>query len=1721
MPGSSRTSVGSTTIHPHCSASGTAASDPTPSSLAVPESATSSARHFVLANRLGLFDRVPRFFVPPPLPSLAGSSPPAHSLALLPVRASVFGTLPQFYAFLHARITSIMSRPDAAASPLLNDRAASAETYDGFRAGLGAGVEAYEATIEDATPEGVAALRAHLERVEVGRDAVPQSWDAQQSAPESSPLSYRLSSAHHTYSSLRRVSAKLCNSANPQHRSLAASLQELPTIHSDAVRLANEPIFEPVAGERKVPWLEVHPLVTPGGNMKGPSSFNLSFTRREVAEGFISPATPLVSSAAFNHAFRQAVNVKAEYVEFLRRTEKINAALARIVVTLCEAVLPADVREALLIRHHLLGTMLDGPGNFYTQHRQLNSTPYPPSRNVDDPPANAAASTSRNSPLFRRPSSSPEPAGCSISSVGFRHAARAAVAEPRDIVLDLGARFGTLHADGKDDEASWSVLVPLGVLPPGSHGGTFHDPRTGSYMEWDVSDPGFYLFRGVDPHVGTPATLPSTYAPHPQGWTYSRSIVVNYPSRAAASPDEPLALDVEQALSSRQLFHGLTGGMRFLGDLTGQAAAGGADVVHEMLVLSRARHSLSQDLFRRFRLDHYGSSTNAQDLATDDAATVAVQDEVDRILTEMAGLGRSWEAVVKYEAAMLRLAPTSPIIARLVARGNPLGHVVGEQSSLCGADTATRRRAIAKADELFHLAAASVVKVRNSVKAASTANGAAFLRSRGWRRRVVSTTPPDAIKLLHALDKIETWDDEAALARLCYVEPDKFRAKFEWFRDPAINPAPPVPPLAGHDSLFPLALLARRTTNAEEWTRYVDSHRSLAASDRVRDPLLATFSLPPPDLSDRLAINSTAHARFITPLAPPAASDTPIASTSAITLEDGIAFHRGPSTLAQTVAVAAEQRRHMLRSTAPPPVSHKRVRPRELQGDGTRTLSKRPRRSRALTDIISARLEGEMNAWHQQFPARPPSFAPPSLKQAHVRLAPSDELDPAPVSLAHFAELMPLPLGVLQTLVNQAFTHILYARDSNHQALPASLHAHALAALELDGIARVGTLLRGELGDALRAAARELQRADSGGEAGAAIRAHLTCVGGIQMEDGGRISVFASLADGSADCFALQQPTSAITLSDVDAFEPAALEVLLQLFLLSFFCPSSRKRPYPWVINEPISSGITNPAGLTTCAAAGAAAVASAVSQTFLASLFRAHFRSSTVFLLPGVRGILQQPQILLDPLNGHKRSSHIPHAHYPRWEEAVGDALSALEAAGALESRGAPHAKGKKTFERRVYELGAKPAGEQAAIATMMHQFLNLVLVVAADDVLGLPLAPHRQAVKKQMALEPQLEKARRLKANDTKGENVASVYKLLRENPYKLHPVRERHPHRRHAPPFITSLGTPVARRAHFEHDVRVRLGLIGAVESVYTAFPPGGLGSVNLDSWLDSPTVRSAFTTHHLTLGQNLWGRINCYGSPARALKWDDARATLDKTMEAAWRKFDVASPPSFTAAVQIFAELRLPGCASKQGTSLSQVLLAGDLCKDGFIGTPSIADMARAVSTVAKGAIVGLAQLGFLRLSPSTTAEERRLAIERAFLRFYALLNDSVPEDIKLALRQLDLDLSCPFFVENLLCKLTRSDWGERKWVSGNLGWMDINSPTSPWRVIVDELAAAQPVHLPAVANPTRARPRPGQGKGKRKRRPARRPSPSDDNSEDDEVNRNEEEDEEDEDDEEDE
>lgn len=141
----------------------------------------------------------------------------------------------------------------------------------------------------------------------------------------------------------------------------------------------------------------------------------------------------------------------------------------------------------------------------------------------------------------------------------------------------------------------------------------------------------------------------------------------------------------------------------------------------------------------------------------------------------------------------------------------------------------------------------------------------------------------------------------------------------------------------------------------------------------------------------------------------------------------------------------------------------------------------------------------------------------------------------------------------------------------------------------------------------------------------------------------------------------------------------------------------------------------------------------------------------------------------------------------------------------------------------------------------------------------------------------------------------------------------------------PSFMDRGQSASLAEQIEHTVQVRLGLIGADEQVYRAFPPLGIGADRLASWLQLPTIQPFYRARNEDGGGG-WGRIDAYGQPCRQLGWDECQLRLPKDKLASFtRALGSAGEKSFAEGVQAIRQAELPGCVTA-GT-LSTLLLAG--------------------------------------------------------------------------------------------------------------------------------------------------------------------------------------------------
>lgn len=368
-----------------------AATEPGPE----PTENPANTRIVSLADSYHLFEAIP-CLLPPHAPPLTSSvPPPAHDLPLLPVRPDRMGTLEAFRSLALDWCDTSDGQAHRKGSALARARHAGLATHESFVGGLGRGVEEHVVIVEDDSEQGRHELQQRMERTVFGADATPSEWDpdagcvlcmslplplaadpcrfsqilksvaphlpflhrikpghAVLSAPASKPIQYRLAAAYLTPSANRARSAKLRSSPdNVDPRTLAAvhALDSIEGHHRAAIKLANDPLFRRSDGTLLC-WLALQPLLSPGGNGKGNSSFSISFTRRDLAEGVIAPAASLASAADFERVFAGCTDVGDQFARYLDTHTRINALLAEVTKAAYIATLPCDAQEALLIR---------------------------------------------------------------------------------------------------------------------------------------------------------------------------------------------------------------------------------------------------------------------------------------------------------------------------------------------------------------------------------------------------------------------------------------------------------------------------------------------------------------------------------------------------------------------------------------------------------------------------------------------------------------------------------------------------------------------------------------------------------------------------------------------------------------------------------------------------------------------------------------------------------------------------------------------------------------------------------------------------------------------------------------------------------------------------------------------------------------------------------------------------------------------------------------------------------------------------------------------------------------------------------------------------------------------------------------------------------------------------------------------------------------------------
>lgn len=425
-----------------------------------------------------------------------------------------------------------------------------------------------------------------------------------------------------------------------------------------------------------------------------------------------------------------------------------------------------------------------------------------------------------------------------------------------EIALQLGLRFGIIHPDPKDDEASYSLLIPTGLLPTGSYGGLFLDARSGSFIEWDPSDLGIFLFRGSDSHVGTTAALPPTYDPPPFGYIYSRSLFVCYPARLAVQKDPPIVLEASDLVNRRGVLRGIHPGIPLLGDQQAFAAVGGELAAKLLLLNARAREHFRVQLQRMYRFSDYQGTSLDDLIEARPSIRTELQASIEANLMELATeYGEFWRSVVQRQARMLKLDIESPEVLELIRRGNPFGFVPGDDSVLWSS-SAERSSVIALASDYFGIAARSAMTPRTMIQAARRSESAiAFAWRQGWSQPILATTPPALAQYLNQDRGAMSLETAHKVACDHGLETTSLAIEYgPWQRDESRQPEPPVPPITPHLALFSPQLVARRTQDPVEWARYEGSANisTLEATPGALGLLLSAFALPVEPRQDRV-----------------------------------------------------------------------------------------------------------------------------------------------------------------------------------------------------------------------------------------------------------------------------------------------------------------------------------------------------------------------------------------------------------------------------------------------------------------------------------------------------------------------------------------------------------------------------------------------------------------------------------------------------------------------------------------------------------------------------------------------------------------------------------------------------------------------------------------------------------------------------------------------------
>ncbi|BGP28920.1 hypothetical protein JCM10296v2_000656 [Rhodotorula toruloides] len=396
-----------------------------------------------------------------------------------------------------------------------------------------------------------------------------------------------------------------------------------------------------------------------------------------------------------------------------------------------------------------------------------------------------------------------------------------------------------------------------------------------------------------------------------------------------------------------------------------------------------------------------------------------------------------------------------------------------------------------------------------------------------------------------------------------------------------------------------------------------------------------------------------------------------------------------------------------------------------------------------------------------------------------------------------------------------------------------------------------------------------------------------------------------------------------------------------------------------------------------------------------------------------------------------------------------------------------------KDSFPERRKKLSALTDKTDSASVPALRRFLGLLLVAsvatghaAAHEASRTPpplpavLSPAIDRVCALAALAPSAtpKEPKEPKEPEELGSREAEVAHVLAQvqsKPYRLMITREWHPHRGLAPPSTT--GNPATQPSFSDrifHTAAVRLGLIGAAESVYRAFSPGGLSPGNIDNWLAS-AVAVQFASRDEEKEVNQWGRTNCYGQPARNLKWDCAHPLVGQHAGAFAASLAPDGSTPFVDAVRLIRQ-------SKFARMRICELSFSAPPRSSLIQHPSRDEMGKVIAEVSRGAQVGLVRLGFLEVRLNMTEKKLKSETAEAFKTFYDVVNGNaqtsgISDERRRALKSIGVDLADAVLLETLLCKVIRkgrdlhswTDWLEEDigWIdfAGGSGWIDHSPP----------------------------------------------------------------------------